>query len=54
MITKKTWERFVWAKGIRVTGKSDALSMVRYHDQYTGYFLLGIVPLYVVRSRTRT
>lgn len=39
MIVKKTWEKFV-RKG-----------STRYNDVYTGYFLLGFVPLYVSRER---
>lgn len=41
MIVKKTWER--WVKD----------GLYRYHDIYVGWFLFGIIPLYIERERER-
>ena len=46
MIVFKTWERYKTETRDRVRK--------RYHDVYEGYFLFGLVPLYISRSRTRT
>lgn len=54
MIVKKTWERLrspVLAPRERsFDGNGKYYPM--YHDEFTGWFLFGIFPLYIVRERT--
>ena len=45
MIVKKTWERLA-----RDT-KGPNFKHFSYIDTYTGWFLLGFIPIYIVRSR---
>ena len=42
MLVKKTWFRKIKA--------SDANNSYRSSYMYTGYFLFGIIPLYIVRE----
>jgi hypothetical protein len=49
MIVKKTWERF--AKDRKAPGGYDNAYL--YRDTYIGWFLFGLIPLYVVRERVR-
>lgn len=51
MILKKTWSRF----GHDSHKKSTHGSSTHYNciDLYTGYFLFGIIPLYIERQRNR-
>ncbi len=49
MIVKKTWERIAYARLI----PADRFSKERYRDVYTGWFLLGIIPLFVIRDRRK-
>lgn len=55
MIVKKTWEREARDSGApdgnRFTGGGDWIP--QYLDIYTGWFLLGVIPIYIVRERTR-
>ena len=44
MIVRKTWERFTKDKRAGWRGTS-------YRDVYTGWFLMGIIPLYITRER---
>jgi hypothetical protein len=46
MIIKKTWERYL-------SVKVGPLHRESYCDIYTGWFLLGIIPLFISRVRTR-
>lgn len=53
MIVVKTWERRSFdrfgprTRSFRGTGRW----MPQYHDSYTGWFLLGLIPIYIVRAR---
>ena len=47
MIVEKHWERYNFEK------ISKGGTVASYHDVYRGWFLFGIVPLYVMRDRTR-
>ncbi len=49
MIVKKTWERF--ARDFK--GVTGGLPGKNYIDTYTGWFLFGIIPLYISRARAR-
>ncbi|MEP0155224.1 hypothetical protein [Pseudophaeobacter sp.] len=53
MIVKKTWERLTasrWsARQWSFDGNGDVLP--QYLDIHTGWFLFGILPLYITRNR---
>ena len=49
MIVKKTWERFARDK----IGVGANTSYYNYLDTYTGWFLFGVLPLYIKRQRER-
>lgn len=50
MIVKKTWERFASDKnGVGYRGSFGS----NYLDIYTGWFLFGLIPLYIKRERSR-
>ncbi len=50
MIVKKSWEKRVK----RRTGREfQSYQKTTHDDVYTGWFLFGILPLYVMRDRTR-
>lgn len=46
MIVRKTWERYKWVQIKQHVGKT------QYRDVYTGWFLFGIIPLFIDRDRT--
>ncbi len=54
MIVKKTWERLAASRWSARRWSFDGHGNVhpQYHDQYTGWFLFGILPLYITRDRT--
>lgn len=45
MIVRRTWERH--------SRDHDGISTVWYRDVYTGWFLFGIVPIFISRERNR-